>query len=471
MKVYNGVNVSIMTVDEVNYLCKSVRPLFAGIIYCYTNTINGFKYIGQTRNPKERYKAHLKASKEGLRECNMPFHAALRKYGIENFKYSVLDFIIADYDVELKVLLNAYEIVNIHENKSTVDKFGYNINVGGAIVGVGELHPNSKPIEEYDLNTMAKSAEYPSLMEAGKAHGISDSTVRNICKHKSFKHKHYVFCYKGEEPVFIDPHQATKKYFHQYDLNGNHLAKFDSLKAAQEATGVNPSCISTACNSGNGTHKAGNYLWYNYRHSSCPPYKGEGPKYFLYSGDGDYVTSFVQKKEIAEYVNVKGVAQINTAIDSPTHKIKGYYLRSYKCERITDMKEVPFEQTYPGAKRISCYDCKGRIVNTFKSKREAADWVKGKSTSGVSNAILKPYKLYRGCYWREGDTSVIKIVAAPTPPDKYQVFEVETHALVGTFYSKRNIAENLGINYSGVQSCLSGAQKTTRGYYIKELAK
>jgi group I intron endonuclease len=62
-----------------------------GIIYCYTNLINGKKYVGQTINPRQRYNAHKStAFNEKDPEYNSPLHRAFRKYGYENFKYEIL---------------------------------------------------------------------------------------------------------------------------------------------------------------------------------------------------------------------------------------------------------------------------------------------------------------------------------------------------------------------------------------------
>ena len=58
-----------------------------GYIYKFINRINGKKYIGQTNNIENRYKAHLSSKR------NDPFHNALRKYGIENFDFEVIECI------------------------------------------------------------------------------------------------------------------------------------------------------------------------------------------------------------------------------------------------------------------------------------------------------------------------------------------------------------------------------------------
>lgn len=98
-----------------------------GIIYCYTNKINGKKYIGQTINPNSRYNAHKSAVyNTNNQEYNTPVHQAMRKYGYENFSYEVLEENIDD--VELLNKLESYYIKTMH---TLTTEHGYNILPGG----------------------------------------------------------------------------------------------------------------------------------------------------------------------------------------------------------------------------------------------------------------------------------------------------------------------------------------------------
>lgn len=97
-----------------------------GIIYCYTNTINGKMYVGQTLNPVLRYSAHKSSYQNpNDKEYDSLLHRAFRKYGFENFQYEVLADDINDID-----LLNQLEIYYIkHYNCKTPN--GYNVEDGG----------------------------------------------------------------------------------------------------------------------------------------------------------------------------------------------------------------------------------------------------------------------------------------------------------------------------------------------------
>lgn len=97
-----------------------------GIIYCYINTINGKRYIGQTINPITRYNAH-KSSYQNIndKEYDSLLHRAFRKYGFENFQYKILVNNIDDID-----LLNELEIYYIKYYNSKTPN-GYNVEDGG----------------------------------------------------------------------------------------------------------------------------------------------------------------------------------------------------------------------------------------------------------------------------------------------------------------------------------------------------
>lgn len=96
-----------------------------GIIYRYTNLLNGKSYIGQTINPEQRLKAHKSSAfNENSAEYNTLLHQAMRKYGYENFAYEVLA------EAETIEELNGLEIYFIAHYKTLVPN-GYNIEIGG----------------------------------------------------------------------------------------------------------------------------------------------------------------------------------------------------------------------------------------------------------------------------------------------------------------------------------------------------
>tara|TARA_R110000868_G_scaffold68159_1_gene201518 strand:- start:1732 stop:2538 length:807 start_codon:yes stop_codon:yes gene_type:complete len=58
-------------------------------IYSITNNINNKQYIGLTQrdNPYDRWKEHIKSSKIST----YPIHCAIRKYGVSNFKFRIVE--------------------------------------------------------------------------------------------------------------------------------------------------------------------------------------------------------------------------------------------------------------------------------------------------------------------------------------------------------------------------------------------
>lgn len=96
-----------------------------GIIYKFTNLINNKSYIGQTINPQQRYNAHKNAmTNTNSQEYDSILHRAFRKYGFENFEYSILA------ETDDIGALNLLEIYFIKQFNSKLPN-GYNIEEGG----------------------------------------------------------------------------------------------------------------------------------------------------------------------------------------------------------------------------------------------------------------------------------------------------------------------------------------------------
>lgn len=90
------------------------------IIYKATNLINNKCYIGQTKLTLQKRTKDHRNSKD-----NLYFHNAIRKYGIENFKWEVI------FECDDKWVLNVMETFKIIVNHSHVSENGYNLSWGG----------------------------------------------------------------------------------------------------------------------------------------------------------------------------------------------------------------------------------------------------------------------------------------------------------------------------------------------------
>ena len=94
-----------------------------GIIYCWRNTQNEKRYIGQTINPKKRYNAHKRHL--GNYDGQNHFYRAMNKYSSPNdWEYIVIEEVP-------KELLDEREIYWIAFYNSNDPKHGYNMATGG----------------------------------------------------------------------------------------------------------------------------------------------------------------------------------------------------------------------------------------------------------------------------------------------------------------------------------------------------
>lgn len=207
-----------------------------GYIYKITNLINQKSYIGQTVYFNERIKQHQRNSfNPNSIDYDVPIHRAIRKYGIENFSYEIIE------EVDEK-LLNNREIYWI----SYYDTYfnGYNATLGGegrqrySLTQIIELWNNGYSIADI-ANTL----------------GCNRVTVRVNLE---------------EAGISIEERQKRRiKPVYQYDLKGFFLKRWNSSQEAAE--NFNGTANTIQCAARGKRKGAYGYLWrYSYLPNILP---------------------------------------------------------------------------------------------------------------------------------------------------------------------------------------------------------
>ena len=200
-------------------------------IYCYKNKINGKLYIGQAQNLKKRYFNFLNINR---RYAGQVIENARKKYGINNFEYSVLTHCSADE-------LNYWETFYI-ERLNTVTPHGYNMTNGGDSVYTSTREFKEKQTEKLkeiilsknpilDVSKILYENHVSSVIIICPIHGQFKKTPNTIfnkqtndllcpyCLRESIRQK--------TEDIFFK--KAYEKWGHYYDYSktiiNNHKSK------------------------------------------------------------------------------------------------------------------------------------------------------------------------------------------------------------------------------------------------------
>ena len=139
---------------------------YKGYIYCIRNKINNKKYIGATYNKrgyKSRWNSHINKLKNNKHENNS-LQYDFNKYGLESFKFTIIEEIQANNLNELKELLYNKEKYYISTWNLTNVEIGYNLQSGGlkgrkhheiSKERMGKSHKNKK----HNVETKKKMSE------------------------------------------------------------------------------------------------------------------------------------------------------------------------------------------------------------------------------------------------------------------------------------------------------------------------
>ena len=156
-----------------------------GFIYMYTAP-NGKRYVGQTVQLEKRMMQHsTQALNPNCASYDCAFHRAIRKYGIENFKFEILEENIP------RTMLDEREIYWINEMNS-FGKNGYNLTLGGR-GNLGREWSEEQRKRLSEMNTgknlghvvTEETRRKIGLKNKGKSHPRSEETKKKISEHNA----------------------------------------------------------------------------------------------------------------------------------------------------------------------------------------------------------------------------------------------------------------------------------------------
>ena len=218
--------------------------------YCVRNKINSKLYIGITnRSINIRWKQHIQRMSDNV---NNRFHNAINKYGLENFEINYIDYTgQCDYE-ELK------EIEAHFIKKYDTYNNGYNSTKGGdGTIG------NGKRVCQY-LKNGKFVFKYNSILEATKKTSIPSQSISFCCLKRS-KYKSaggFLWAYDGDIPnkYINNSGKNTRGKVLKLNKQTNELIQiYNSIKEAEQLTGIANQCISYCCNGKR--RSAGGFIW------------------------------------------------------------------------------------------------------------------------------------------------------------------------------------------------------------------
>lgn len=273
-------------------------------IYKIENLINGKVYIGKSVDIKSRLQNHKSESfNKNSNAYDTAIHRAIRKYGIENFSFEVIEECSRE---------------NLSDKEKYWIKFynsfgsGYNLTTGGEGVptvnekqirklwddglSIGEIFEKTKynkhtiinvlqnyhkysrkesnrrgrldafknrvkPVIQYDFDGKFVQ-EYNSTKDAANANGIGENLIRACLSGSQNSAGGYQWRYKSDDtPTYYKPKTAIKKKsVLQFDISGNLIAEHCSVSKAAKSVGLsNPTSIIVSCKSS--TRTAAGYIW------------------------------------------------------------------------------------------------------------------------------------------------------------------------------------------------------------------
>lgn len=256
-------------------------------IYKITNRINGKIYIGQSINIKFRWKQHEQEAKGERR--NSLLYQAMRKYGLENFSFEVIEECSQEN-------LNEREVYWIDYYNSFNE--GYNMTPGGT-------EPSKVNIQEiYDLWDAGYTLS--DIVERTNVGKTSVNKYLNEYENYSAQESNRRGGKKARETAIKNGKVITpQKNIKQYDLWGNYIRNWNTQNEIERKLEIDAETIGR-CLKGKAI-QAGGFQWIE--NDKLPQDLTKDNKFRAkfgvdqFSLNGDYLKTYVSIDEAAKEMN------------------------------------------------------------------------------------------------------------------------------------------------------------------------
>ena len=367
-----------------------------GYIYAIYNKESYKVYVGQTKNnPEKRFRNHCITACGKNKKIKTYIHRAIKSNGKENFDYVILE----NCDISRLNFLEKFWIKKLNSNNS---KFGYNLTNGGNSDFTYSKHSkignpcNRKIVKKYDFEGNLIDL-YESVKEAGDSNNMSWATVSTCCNGKKNSASGFVWKFiKDSFNEFSVVKHLYKKPIVQYDVCGNFIERFSSIKEAAIKMNVQENLIARCAKGKQKTCKE--FVW---------KFEGElfdKNKKILLKKDYrkkidqyDFSGNFIKTYESSYQLKKLGFGKsIHMCCSGKCFFIKGYIWR-YHGDKFN---KFDLEQFKP----VIQYSIDGKLINSFPTILKAAKiFNKQKNPYHILECCKGKFKEASGFVWRFSD--------------------------------------------------------------------
>lgn len=246
-------------------------------IYSVTNKINNKIYIGQSIDIERRWQQH----KYG--KGNLILKNAIKKYGIENFEFSILEQIdtVGKTKIEIVKILTEAEQKWFDKINPFIGENGYNIqrtskpnltksrdeDFGKKIskIKIDNNH-TGKPIIQYNLNGI-KLKEWKSSADVERVLGFKAENISACLLKKSKQSNGFIWRFKDDKissddiACLSDRKKPIKRKIHQITTDNKIIKTWNSLKELVMKSEFDNRPVKDCCNGKRLIYKGFKWSW------------------------------------------------------------------------------------------------------------------------------------------------------------------------------------------------------------------